>query len=213
ALSARAERDLHAMGVVVLKGEAVTEIVDGSLKIGERTIPTATIIWAAGNRASPLNEALNVPLDRQGRVVVQPDLTIPGDEAVSVIGDAGAVEGVPSVAPAAIQQGKYVARRLKAKKKGKTPPPFRYFDKGSLATIGKNRAVGYVGKITLRGWIAWAMWAGIHLAYLATYQRRLFVMIAWVVNYFGSGRRARVMLYPLSRCRRIFKGSDKIEGG
>src|SRR6185436_12661394 len=145
---------------------------------------TRTVIWAAGVAASPLARSLGVPLDRAGRVPVRPDLTIPGRDDVFVIGDLAAVEQdgqpVPGVSPAAMQEGRQVAKNIRRALDGASYQPFRYFDKGSFAVIGRGAAVGTVfDKVQLTGFLAWVAWLVIHIFYLIGFRNRLLVLFDW----------------------------------
>ena len=190
-LSASAERQLRSLGVTPLIGKTVVAIdADGiELDSGER-IPARTKIWAAGVAASPL-AALLGETDRAGRIHVQPDLTLPGHPEVFAFGDMAAVGDLtlPGLAPVAMQQGRHVARSIRAG----TRTPFRYRDKGNLATIGRARAVGEVKGVPFTGFVAWALWLGIHIVYLVGFQNRLIVLTRWAFAYFTRGRSARVI--------------------
>src|SRR6185369_4024034 len=187
-LSEQAKQGLEKLGVTVITGKRVTNITEDGVQVEETFYPCKNIIWAAGNQACPLLKTLDVPLDRQGRVIVQPDLSIPGSPEIFVIGDASTSmdkEGkpLPGVAPVAIQEGKYVASILKKALPKEQRPPFVYFDKGSLATIGKGKAIAWVGKLQLYGVTAWFMWCFVHIAYLIGFRNRLSVMIEWFIFY------------------------------
>lgn len=202
-LSVKAEKALEKMGVTLLCNSFVTDVTDEGLFVGERCIPTKSIIWAAGNRASPLLQTLQIPLDKAGRVAVKPDLSIEDWPNIFVIGDAALAldkEGapLPGLAPVAKQQGGYVALQIKQKLKNKPPlPPFRYFDKGSLATIGRGKAVGKVGRRELSGVLAWFAWSFIHVWYLIGFENRLLVMIKWIFWYCSSRRNVQLITNPL----------------
>jgi len=180
-LSAKAQEALEARGVEVHTSALVTGLRPGCVMIGEERIEACNIFWAAGVQASPLGAALGAPLDRAGRVHVQPDLSIPGHPEVFVIGDLVTLEQdgrpVPGVAPAAIQMGRHVAMTIR--RHASSRQPFRYLDKGILATIGRAAAVGEIGGLKLWGFIAWAGWSLIHVAYLIGFRNRLLVMIQW----------------------------------
>ena len=198
-LSASATRALETLGVVVRLGEKVTDIDETGVMVGEERIETTTVIWAAGVQASPAGHWLAAPTDHAGRVVVEPDLTVPGRPDIFVIGDTAAVmdaEGrpVPGVAPAAKQQGQYVARVMAARLAGRTPPPpFHYRNQGMLATIGRQRAVIDFGWVRLRGLVAWLLWSTAHLYFLVGYRNRLVVGANWLWNYFTFDRGARLI--------------------
>lgn len=207
-LSRNAERALIGLGVRAKLGFQVTAIDrDGvSLKAasGDATerIETKTVLWAAGVAASGLAKVVaartGAPLDRAGRVMVQPDLTVPGHSEILVIGDMAHVENdgkmVPGVAPAAMQMGRYAASLIRARiDKGTPPEPFRYHDKGSLATIGRTAAVATFGKVKFSGIVAWLLWLFVHLMYLVGFQNRLVVFVKWAMNYFTYNRGARLI--------------------
>ncbi len=198
-LSERAERDLRELGVDVRTGTAVTGVdADGvSLANGDR-IAAHTVFWGAGNQASPLGRQLQVPLDRAGRVVVSSDLSIPGHDHVFAIGDTAAVmtadgKPVPAVAPAANQMGAHAARQIAADLAGQARTPFAYFNKGDLATIGRNRAVAAIGPVKLQGVIAWLAWVFVHIMYLAAFRNRLTVFVQWAYQYFTYQRGGRLI--------------------
>jgi NADH dehydrogenase len=197
-LSQKAQAGLEKLGVTVITGKKVTNITDEGVQVEETFYPCKNIIWAAGNQASPLLKTLDVPLDRQGRVIVKADLSIPGYPEIFVIGDAATSMGkdgkpLPGVAPVAIQEGKYVASILKKQLPKEQRPPFVYFDKGSLATIGKGKAIAWVGKLQLYGVIAWFMWCFVHIAYLIGFRNRFSVMFEWFIFYLTGQRGARLI--------------------
>ena len=196
-LSASAKRQLEQLGVEVRVGAKVTKIDQTGVWLGDEHIDARTVLWAAGVAASPLGKALGVPTDRAGRVLVQPDLSVPGHANVFVVGDlmhAAAGDGVvPGVAPAAIQSGRHAARNILALLAGRPTAPFRYRDKGSLATIGRAKGVGAIGRVQLAGFFAWWVWWLIHIAYLIGFRNRLVVMIGWAWQYFAFSRGARLI--------------------
>lgn len=197
-LSKKSKEGLEKLGVTVIEGKKVTNITEEGVQVEETFYPCKNIIWAAGNQASPLLKTLDVPLDRQGRVIVEPDLSIPGSPEIFVIGDASTSmdkEGkpLPGVAPVAIQEGKYVASILKKQLPKEQRPPFVYFDKGSLATIGKGKAIAWVGKLQLYGVLAWFMWCFVHIVYLIGFRNRLSVMLEWFIFYLTGQRGARLI--------------------
>jgi NADH:quinone reductase (non-electrogenic) len=192
-LSAKAEAQLKRLGVEVITDAVVTSLDDHQVCIGEKTIPTRTVLWAAGVQASPLAQSLDVPLDRAGRVVVNPDLTIPGHPEVFVIGDLAAVPDVPGVAPAAIQEGIHAAHNVERAIEGQPLRAFHYHDKGSLATIGRAAAVAEVGRIHLGGFVAWMAWLCIHIFYLIGFRNRLLVLLQWAWAYVTFQRGARLI--------------------
>ncbi|MBL9079724.1 MAG: NAD(P)/FAD-dependent oxidoreductase [Planctomycetes bacterium] len=196
-LSAAAQRQLERLGVEVRCGAHVTRIDQTGVWIGDEHIRARTVLWAAGVAASPLGAMLGVPLDRAGRVLVEPDLGVPGHANVFVAGDLMHVEQdgavVPGVAPAAIQAGRLAGRNIAARIAGKPTRPFRYRDKGSLATIGSAKAVGKLGRLELTGFVAWWIWWVVHIAYLIGFRNRISVMIGWAWQYFAFSRGARLI--------------------
>ncbi|HEX4839525.1 MAG TPA: NAD(P)/FAD-dependent oxidoreductase [Rhabdochlamydiaceae bacterium] len=197
-LSEQAKKGLEKLGVTVITGKRVTNITEEGVQVEETFYPCKNIVWAAGNQASPLLKTLDVPLDRQGRVIVEPDLSIPGSPEIFVIGDAASATGkdgkpLPGVAPVAIQEGRYVASLLKQSLSKGERPPFVYFDKGSLATIGKGKAIAWVGNIQLYGVLAWLMWCFVHIAYLIGFRNRISVMFEWFIFYLTGQRGARLI--------------------
>lgn len=197
-LSKRAKKDLEKLGVQVLTDTKVTHIDDTGVQIADMFILSKNIIWAAGNQASELLKCLHVSLDRPGRVIVEPDLSLPGFAEVFVIGDAAHVEYknklLPGIAPVAIQQGRYVAKVIAQDLPENPRKPFKYFDKGSMATIGKAKAIAFIGKLQFTGFIAWLMWAFIHLVYLIGFRDRFIVLIEWVMALI-SGKRGVRLIY------------------
>jgi len=209
-LGKRAKKDLEKMGVRVLTGRKVTEITKDGVKIDEEFVPCQNVIWAAGNQASPLLKTLDVPLDRAGRVIVEPDMSIPEHPEVFVIGDAANAKGkdgklLPGIAPTAIQQAGYVAKIIRKQIPKEDRAPFKYFDKGSLATIGKSKAVGTMGKLKITGFTAWFAWCFIHIVYLIGFRNRFGVMVEWFY-VFWTGQRGVRLVY-----RSIEKGLPKQE--
>jgi len=197
-LSKKARKTLEKMGVRVITGEMVTKITEEGVQIGEDFIEARNIVWAAGNQAAPVLKTLDVSLDKQGRVLVAPDLSVPNHPEIFVIGDAACALGknkkpLPAIAPVAIQQGRYVSKLIKKQIAPKKRRPFRYFDKGSIATIGTNKAVGYAGKLLLSGFLAWLIWGFIHVFYLVSYRSRFTVMLNWVFHYMTGLRGARLI--------------------
>ena len=196
-LSEKARRQLVHLGVEVQTGRIVTTIDEHGVRVGEERIAARTILWAAGVQASPLGRALGVPVDRAGRVIVTPTLTVPGHDRVFVIGDLALFEQdgkpVPGVAPAAIQQGKHTGRNIVRILQGEAPLPFRYNDKGSLATIGRAAAVADFGRFQMSGLPAWLAWLGIHILFLIGFRSRFLVMIQWAWAYITYQRGARLI--------------------
>jgi NADH dehydrogenase len=202
ALSERAVTSLRRLGVEVRTNTMVTNIGEWSVQAGEWTIPTRTVLWAAGNVASPLLRSLGAPLDRQGRVIVNPDCTIPGHPEVFVLGDAAHFETdgelLPGVCPAAIQMGEYAARVIVQEMKSRPAspgarPPFRYWDKGQLAVIGRGSAVADLGRLHFGGFFAWLAWIFVHIFFLIGFRNRLLVLIQWAYSYFTYRRGARLI--------------------
>ena len=206
-LSAKAERQLIALGVRSLTGARVTAIdADGvtiTVNGSEDRIATHTVLWAAGVRASRLGKVLaeraGAQLDRAGRVIVEPDLSIPGHPGIFVIGDLSSFthqggKPLPGVAPVAMQQGSYVARLIQRRVAGREElAAFHYFNKGNLATVGRNRAVAEFGKLHIAGFAAWFTWVFVHLMYLVEFENRLLVFTEWVYNYVTRNRGARLI--------------------
>ena len=198
ALSEAARRSLEQLGVDVRLGAGVTDCDCSGVSIGAERIETRTIIWAAGVKASPAAEWLGAASDRAGRVKVQADLSVPGHPDIFVIGDVACALGadgkpLPGVAPVAKQQGDYVARLLIARAKGKTLPPFRYRDAGSLATIGRKRAVAQLGPFKLSGFAAWLLWSLVHVYFLIGFRNRLAVAMSWCWSYITFQRGTRLI--------------------
>ncbi|HEV2721783.1 MAG TPA: NAD(P)/FAD-dependent oxidoreductase [Thermoanaerobaculia bacterium] len=192
-LSAKAEAQLRRLGVEVITNAVVTSLDDREVCIGDTTIPARTVLWAAGVQASPLATSLGATLDRAGRVVVEPDLTIAGHPEVFVIGDLAAVPNVPGVAPAAIQEGIHAARNIERAIDGQPLRAFHYHDKGSLATIGRAAAVADLGRIHISGFLAWLAWLGIHIFFLIGFRNRLLVLLEWAWAYVTFQRGARLI--------------------
>ncbi len=206
-LSAYAQRSLESIGVEVMLGQAVTECTADAVVYGGKRLETKTIIWAAGVRASPAAEWLDAPADRAGRLEVMPDLTVPGHPEIFAIGDTAAIAApdgkpVPGIAPAAKQQGRYVADVIKARLSGGTSTPFRYKHSGSLAQIGKRLAVIDFGRIKLRGAIAWWIWGIAHIYFLIGIRNRLSVALSWLWVYLRDQRVARLITQGSSKVAR-----------
>jgi NADH:ubiquinone reductase (H+-translocating) len=198
ALSEHARRDLTNLGVEVRTGALVTAVERGRVRVGDtEVIRSNTLIWAAGNAASPLGKSLGAPLDRVGRVLVEPDLSIPGHPEVFAIGDMASIttggKPVPGVAPAAMQMGAHTARNVRRDLEQRPRKPFVYRNKGDLATIGRHRAIADLGWVQLTGWLAWWFWLFLHILYLAGFRNRLSVLIEWAYSYFTYERGARLI--------------------
>ncbi|AWH18323.1 FAD-dependent oxidoreductase [Stenotrophomonas sp. ZAC14D2_NAIMI4_7] len=198
-LSLKARRQLEKLGVEVLTGTPVSDIDSQGFKLGDQFVPARTVVWAAGVAASPLAKTLDVPLDRAGRVQVQPDLTLPGHPELFVAGDLAAVSQadgrpVPGVAPAAKQMGKHVAETIRARLHGKAEPgAFKYADYGNLATIGRMAAIVHLGKLQLSGILAWWFWLAAHVFFLIGFRNRIVVLLNWAVAYWSYQRSARII--------------------
>ena len=201
-LSKKARQQLASLHVEVMTDAIVSDLNAESVSIGEKRIATRTVLWAAGVQGSPLAASLGVPLDRAGRVLVEPDLTIPGHRDVFVIGDLAAAKQadgsfVPGVAPAAIQAGQHTAENIRRAVENQPLRRFRYRDKGSLATIGRAAAVADFGKVKLSGFIAWFAWLVIHVFFLIGFRRRFLVITQWAWAYLTYQRGARLITGPV----------------
>jgi NADH dehydrogenase len=194
-----ARRKLEESGIEVLTQAAVEQIDERGVVAGGRFIPAKTVIWAAGVQASPAGKWLGCPLDRAGRARVQPDLTVPGHPEVFLIGDAACVlaneRPLPGLASVALQQGMYVASVLKARVEGQPEgiPPFRYLDKGNLATLGRRFAIADLHGIKLYGVPGWLVWVGVHIYYLIGFRTRFLVLLEWAWAYFTYQSGARLI--------------------
>jgi len=197
-LSQSAVTQLETLGVEVRTGARVIGIDETGIECEDRHIAARTVLWAAGVKASPLGAGLGAPLDRAGRVLVETDLTIPGHDDVYVVGDLAALEQdsdwIPGVAPAAIQQGNYAAAAILRRIEGQDVEPFRYKDKGALATIGRARGVAQFGKMRFSGVIAWWLWLAVHIFFLIGFRNRFVVMFEWSWAYWTWQRSNRVIL-------------------
>jgi NADH dehydrogenase len=187
-LSGRALVDLKNFGVEMILNEKVTEINENGVRIGERFIEANNILWAAGNQASPLIKTLDTEMDKIGRAIVNDDLSIKNDENIFVIGDAAAVNNdknkrLPAIAPVAIQQGRYVAKIINQGLNGKSRGKFKYKDRGTMATIGKAKAVAEIKGLKLTGIIAWLTWSFVHILFLISFRNKLRVMSEWIWHY------------------------------
>jgi NADH dehydrogenase len=205
-LSRKAEAQLRHLGVDVRTSQMVTRIEPGLVWVGDQQIPSPVVLWAAGVAASPLGRKLGVPVDRAGRVLIHPDLSIPGHPEVFVVGDLASLNDekgkmLPGVAPVAIQQGDWVAQNIARDLEKQPRRNFHYRDKGSLATIGRAAAVAQIGKFELSGYFAWLAWLFIHILFLIGFRNRLIVMIQWAWSYLTYERGAR-----------LITGSDELPG-
>jgi NADH:ubiquinone reductase (H+-translocating) len=197
-LSDQAKKELRRLGVEVRTETMVTDIRPGSVAAAGWTIPTQTVIWAAGNLASPVLKSLGAPLDSAGRATVEPDCTIPGHPEVFVLGDAAHFEHqeggpLPGVSPVAIQMGEYAAGVIAGDLNGEARRAFQYWDKGQLAVIGRGRAVADIWKLHFGGLLAWFIWTFVHIFFLIGFRNRILVMIQWAWSYLTYGRGARLI--------------------
>jgi NADH dehydrogenase len=197
-LSRSAEEQLRRLGVEVHTSAMVTGIAPGAVQMGKTRWPAAVILWAAGVAASPLGKKLGAPVDRAGRVLVNPDLSLPGHPEVFVIGDLAALQDeqgkwLPGVAPVAMQEGKATAHNIAAELRGEPRKNFHYFNKGNLATIGRAAAVAEFGKIHISGFVAWLAWLFIHIFFLIGFRNRIIVLVQWAWSYFTYERGARLI--------------------
>jgi NADH dehydrogenase len=197
-LSVSAQQQLETIGVQVWTGAPVTGIDAEGVQVGADRLAAHTVVWAAGIQGSPLAASLGKDLDRAGRVRIEPDLTLPGEPSVFVIGDLASLQQdgrpVPGVAPAAIQMGEHAAANIARALRGERLTPFRYRDQGSLATIGRRRAVAVFGTLRLAGPAAWLAWLSIHIILLIGFRNRLVVLLTWAWAYFTYDRSARLIL-------------------
>jgi NADH dehydrogenase len=199
-LSAEAARELQELGVEIRTDSRVTAISTEGITVGGELIPTATILWAAGVAANPLNKKLNVELDPQGRVMVSGDLSLPSHPDIFVIGDQAhypwGPEGkpLPGLAPVAMQQGRFVARVIERRLRGQDAGRFRYIDKGQMATIGRSRAVAMYQGLEFQGFVAWVAWLLVHIYYLIGFKNKLFVLFQWAWTYLTFRRGARLII-------------------
>jgi NADH dehydrogenase len=198
-LATSAARALRKLGVEVRAGAMVTAVTPEAVHIGDEVIPSRTIVWAAGNNASPLGRTLGVPTDRSGRVVVESDLTIPGHPNVYAIGDLAAFvdqngRALPGLAPVAIQQGRAAAENVWRTIQGRERRRFSYRDRGNLATVGRSAGLADLGPIQLSGMVAWVAWLVVHLFWLIGFDNRLLVMFKWAWSYLTHERGARLII-------------------
>lgn len=197
-LSAYAVKQLQRLGVQVRTSTAVSSVDPYGVHIGSEFLPAQVVLWAAGVAANSLGRDLGAPVDKKGLVLVEPDLSIPGHPNVFVIGDLAALKDehgnqLPGLAPVAIQEGRYVAEAIGRDLYRQPRRPFHYFDKGSLATIGRAAAVGQIGKLKVSGLFAWLAWLFVHLLYLVGFRNRLLVLIQWAWSYITYDRSARLI--------------------
>ena len=197
-LSASAKEQLESLGVEVRLNSFVTDIEPGKVKVGEEWIDCDVVVWATGVAASPLGKHLGVETDKAGRVLVNPDLTIPGCDRTFVIGDMASIkqkngQPVPGVSPAAMQMGTATAKNILADLAGRPRTDFNYVDKGSMATIGRNKAIAHVWGLKMKGFIAWVFWLFLHVFFLIGFRNRFVVMTEWAWAYLTRERSARLI--------------------
>ena len=197
-LSASAKEQLEELGVEVRLNSFVTDIEPGKVKVGEEWIDCDVVVWATGVAASPLGKHLGVETDKAGRVLVNPDLTIPGCDRTFVIGDMASIkqengQPVPGVSPAAMQMGTATAKNILADLAGRPRTDFKYVDKGSMATIGRNKAIAHVWGLKMKGFIAWVFWLFLHVFFLIGFRNRFVVMTEWAWAYLTRERSARLI--------------------
>ncbi len=197
-LSGKAEKYLIDFGVQVRTNEKVIKIENDLVVTDKESIETDNVIWAAGNEASPIIKKLNTKTDSEGRAIVDPDCSIKEDVNVFVIGDAANYKNknnstLPGIAPVAIQQGKYLAKIIKNKTLKQDRKPFKYYDKGMMATVGRYKAIGKIGNIEISGFIAWLFWSAIHILYLIGYRSKILVVIEWIFSYLFNKKGTRLI--------------------
>ncbi|HLH09036.1 MAG TPA: NAD(P)/FAD-dependent oxidoreductase [Terriglobales bacterium] len=198
-LSESAKKQLEHLGVQVRTNAQVTSVEPGQVRVGDEVLPASVTLWAAGVRASSLGRKMGVELDRVGRVVVSPDLSVPGHPEVFVVGDLADVKDaktgqmLPGLAPVAMQEGHHAARNIGLDLASKSREPFRYLDKGTMATIGRAAAIAQIGKLHVSGFIAWVMWLFVHIMFLVGFRNRVLVMLEWAWSYLTYQRSARLI--------------------
>lgn len=202
-LSAQAAKDLQKLGVEVVTNRLASDLGPNGLKVGDEFIESQTIIWAAGIRPSKLSEKVVGPKSNDGRVVVNDDMSVEGkpfafvlgDQAAFPVGEEGEQEYLPALAPVAIQQGQFVGKLIRNELAGKKRSKFVYFDKGIMATVGRSKAIVSSGALRLSGFVAWVMWAVIHIGYLVQFKSKVFVLLQWTWSYFSFGKGARLIVH------------------
>ncbi|ATB45859.1 pyridine nucleotide-disulfide oxidoreductase [Corallococcus macrosporus DSM 14697] len=218
-LSQKACRTLEKLGVEVRTGARVTHINEQGVFIGTEFIPARTVLWAAGVAASPVARSLGAQLDRAGRVLVTPELTVPGHDDVFVVGDLASLNDadgkpVPGLAPAAMQEGKHAAHNIRRQLQGKPMEAFSYWDRGSYAVIGRGHAVGIAfRRFKQSGFSAWMAWLLIHITFLIGFRSRLAVLLDWAYSYLTFGKSARIITGPSPRLDRLQPTHALTEGG
>lgn len=201
-LAKKAQIALENMGVTVMLNTRVIDIQNEIVLLNEGNIKARNIIWAAGNQASPLLQTLQMPLDKQGRVIVKSDLTLPDYDSIFVIGDASACldkksHYLPAIAPVATQQGRYVGNLIKKREQGKSFKPFHYWDKGMMAAIGRYDALVLSGPLKGSGFFTWLMWCFVHIYFLIGFRTKFIVFFQWVLYFFKGQRNIRLIMKPL----------------
>lgn len=214
-LTNKAMTALAHMGVTVRLNSPVTAVSEDGIMIGDERISSTNTIWAAGNRASPLLDTLSVPQDASGRIKVGPDLTIPGDPWIFVIGDAAHYVGrdgnpLPGLAPVAMQQGRYVADQIETDRVPAQRPPFLYKDRGMLTTIGRARAVAQLGPLQVSGLLAWLLWCVVHIFFLIGFRNRVRVMSEWIWYYLTFKPGARLLFEKPRQSRDDVVGRERL---
>ncbi|MFC6286412.1 NAD(P)/FAD-dependent oxidoreductase [Nocardioides sp. GCM10027113] len=223
-LGEKSKAELEKLGVEVRLGAMVTDVDERGIEMKYKDgrverIDAVTKIWAAGVQASSLGRTLSeqtgAPLDRAGRISVNPDLTLPGHPEVFVVGDMASLDNLPGVAQVAIQGAKYAAKEIDGRLRGKAPQkPFKYFDKGSMAIISRFRAVALVGKVRLTGVIAWLMWLAVHLVYITGFKNRVTALLHWFISFLGRGRQERTtteqQIFARSALARLRRGATDL---
>jgi len=223
-LGAWTAKELRELGVEVMLGAMVTDVDERGLEVKHKDgrverINAVTKVWAAGVQASPLGRILaeqtGAPLDRAGRIGVNPDLTLPGHPEVFVVGDMIDLDNLPGVAQVAIQGAKYAANEIDGRLRGKPAQrPFKYFDKGSMATISRFRAVAMIGRIRLTGFVAWLMWLAVHLFYITGFKNRVTAVLHWFVSFLGRGRSERTsteqQIFARNALARLSRGATDL---
>ncbi len=197
--SSRATRDLESLGVQVWTSSPVTSMDNGSITVGNERIETATVLWAAGVTATELNRKLGVPLNDQGRIIVEPDLSIKGHPNVFVAGDQACFFDksnvpLPPLSPVAIKQGESIAKNILAEINGESRKPFHYKHLGTMATIGRSRAIADFGLFRVNGLFAWLLWLFVHIYFIAGFNNRFFVFLKWCIAYVTNKKGARIIL-------------------
>jgi NADH dehydrogenase len=198
-LSSRATRELEKLGVQVWTSSPVSDVDADGVQIGKERIEAATVLWAAGVQASDIGKRMCLETDRTGRIVVEPDMSLPGHPEVFIGGDQACFthqtgSPLPGMAPVALQEGKYIGRTILGDLKGHVRKQFKYRDKGQMATIGRNKAIVEFGKFKFDGALAWFTWILVHIYYLSTYRHRFFVLMQWGWSYFTFGFGARLIV-------------------